>query len=123
MTLVHAVTVSRLWFGLGLTAIDCGQPDLDILIKGVHAIVCDIDPAGMGSGAIEQNIADMEVQPTADVALKHKGVSVGIKSAHFSGPEWDPYIKAEEVGKIAGIPVMVDFGGNVRNGRTLYDLL
>ena len=79
--------------------------------------------AGMGSGQIEQNLEDMEVKPTADMALKYKGTIVGIKSAHFNGPEWTPYIKAEEVGKIAHIPVMVDFGGNVRAGRTLYDLL
>src|SRR5262249_30376110 len=79
--------------------------------------------AGMGSGAIEQNLEDMEVKPTADMALKYKGTIVGIKSAHFNGPEWTPYIKAEEVGKIANIPVMVDFGGNVRAGRSLYDLL
>ncbi len=79
--------------------------------------------AGMGSGPIEQNLEDMEVKPTADMALKYKGVIVGIKSAHFNGPEWTPYINAEEVGKIAHIPVMVDFGGNVRAGRTLYDLL
>jgi dihydroorotase len=77
----------------------------------------------MGSGPIEQNLADMEVKPTAETALKHKGLIVGIKSAHFNGPEWTPYEKAEEVGKQAGIPVMVDFGGNVRAGRSLYDLL
>jgi dihydroorotase len=79
--------------------------------------------AGMGSGPIEQNLEDMEVKPTADMALKYKGLIVGIKSAHFSGPEWAPYEKAEEVGKIAHIPVMVDFGSNVRAGRSLYDLL
>jgi len=79
--------------------------------------------AGMGSGGIEQNLQDMEVKPTADMAMKYKGLIVGIKSAHFNGPEWTPYINAEEVGKIAHIPVMVDFGGNVRAGRTLYDLL
>ncbi len=79
--------------------------------------------AGMGPGQIEQNLADMEVQPAADMALKYKGTIVGIKSAHFNGPEWTPYINAEEVGKLANIPVMVDFGGNVRAGRTLYDLL
>ena len=79
--------------------------------------------AGMGSGPIEQNLADMEVKPTADMALKHKGVIVGIKSAHFTGPEWTPYERAEEVGRIAKIPVMVDFGSNVRAGRTLDDLL
>jgi dihydroorotase len=79
--------------------------------------------AGMGSGPIEQNVADMEVKPTADMALKYKGVIVGIKSAHFTGKEWTPYERAEEVGRIAKIPVMVDFGSNVRAGRSLSDLL
>ena len=79
--------------------------------------------AGMGSGPIEQNVADMEVKPTADMALKHKGVIVGIKSAHFTGPEWTPYERAEEVGRLAGIPVMVDFGSNTRAKRSLDDLL
>ena len=78
---------------------------------------------GMGGGAIEQNLADMEVKPTADMALKHRGVIVGIKSAHFNGPEWAPYERSVEVGRIARIPVMVDFGSNVRAGRPLYDLL
>lgn len=79
--------------------------------------------AGMGPGPTEQNLADMDVKPTAEMALKHKGVIVGIKSAHFAGPEWTPYEKAEEVGRIVHIPVMVDFGSNVRAGRSLYDLL
>ena len=79
--------------------------------------------AGMGSGPIEQNLADMEVQPTLDMVLKHKGEIVGIKSAHFNGPEWTPYEKAIEVGRAAKIPVVVDFGGNVKAGRSLYDLL
>ena len=78
---------------------------------------------GMGSGPIEQNVADMEVQPTLDMVLKHKGEIVGIKSAHFNGPEWTPYEKALEVGRAAKVPVIVDFGGNVRAKRSLHDLL
>jgi dihydroorotase len=78
---------------------------------------------GMGSGPIEQNLADMEVEPTAAMALKHKGLIVGIKSAHFNGPEWAPYEKAVEAGRRAKIPVMVDFGGNIKAGRTLDALL
>jgi dihydroorotase len=78
--------------------------------------------AGMGSGPIEQNLADMEVEPTAAMAQKYKGVIVGIKSAHFAGSEWMPYEKAEAVGRLANIPVMVDFGSNVRQGRTLMEL-
>lgn len=79
--------------------------------------------AGMGSGPIEQNVADMEVKPTADMALKHKDLIVGVKSAHFTGAEWTPYERAEEVGRLASIPVMVDFGSNTRAGRSLHDLL
>ncbi|MGH9161057.1 MAG: amidohydrolase/deacetylase family metallohydrolase [Vicinamibacteraceae bacterium] len=75
--------------------------------------------AGM-AGEAEQNVADMEVKPTADMALKHKGLIVGIKSAHFSGPEWTPYERAEEVGRIADIPVMVDFGS--ARVRTIAEL-
>ena len=79
--------------------------------------------AGMGSGRIEQNVEDMEVKPTLDMLLKHRGEIVGIKSAHFNGKEWTPYERALEVGRAAKVPVIVDFGGNVRAGRTLDDLL
>ena len=75
---------------------------------------------GMGGGTIEQNLDDMEVKPTADMALKHKGVIVGIKSAHFNGPEWAPYERAVEAGRIANIPVMVDFGS--ARVRTIAEL-
>jgi dihydroorotase len=75
---------------------------------------------GMGGGPIEQNLDDMEVQPTAAMALKHKGVIVGIKSAHFNGPEWAPYERAVEAGRIANIPVMVDFGS--ARVRTIAEL-
>src|SRR6188768_3548926 len=67
---------------------------------------------GMRGGRFEQDLADMEAKPTADMALKHKGVVVGIKTAHFAGPEWAPVERAVEAGTIAGLPVMVDFGTN-----------
>ena len=78
--------------------------------------------AGMGPGQTEQKLEDMEVKPATEMALKYKNNIVGVKSAHFNGPEWTPYINAVEVGNAAHIPVMIDFGGNVRAGRTLYDL-
>jgi dihydroorotase len=83
-----------------------------------------INIVGLGSagGKYEQDLNDMEVTPTAQMALKHKGVIVGVKSAHYAGPEWDPFTRAVEVGKIADIPVMVDFGSR-RPERPLYDLL
>ena len=77
---------------------------------------------GMGGGQIENNLADMEAKPTAEMALKHKGVIVGIKSAHYSGPEWDPYSRSVEAGTIANIPVMVDFGSaRVRTIKELFE--
>ncbi|MGH9721660.1 MAG: amidohydrolase/deacetylase family metallohydrolase [Bryobacteraceae bacterium] len=78
---------------------------------------------GMRGGQFEQNLEDMQVKPTADMAQSYKGVIVGIKSAHFSGPEWAPYERSVEAGKIASIPVMVDFGSAGRTGRTIMELV
>ena len=77
---------------------------------------------GMGSGPIEQNPDDMDGAATAKKALEHKGVIVGVKSAHYNGKDWKPYEQAVLAGTQADIPVMIDFGGNVRAGRTLMDL-
>lgn len=65
---------------------------------------------GMRGSKFEQDLADMEVKPTADLALRHRGLIVGIKTAHYAGPEWAPVERAVEAGKLAQIPVMVDFG-------------
>src|SRR5437899_3545802 len=68
--------------------------------------------AGMRGDKFEQNLADMEAQPTAEMAMRHKGVIVGVKTAHYAGPEWAPVERAVEAGTTANIPVMVDFGSN-----------
>ena len=58
----------------------------------------------------EQNPADMDPQKTADMARKHSDVVVGIKSAHWRAPNFISVEKAVEAGRLADIPVMVDFG-------------
>ena len=64
----------------------------------------------------------MEVKPTVAMALKHKGLVVGIKTAHYAGPEWDPFSRSVEAGKLADIPVMVDFGSaKVRTIKELFE--
>jgi dihydroorotase len=78
---------------------------------------------GMRGGKFESNQDDMESKPAADMALKHKGVIVGIKTAHYTGPEWTPVDRAVEAGTAANIPVMVDFGNNHPDTRPLADLL
>src|SRR5579864_971142 len=66
---------------------------------------------GMGGEAkIEQDTNDMDPKATADQAKKYPGVVVGVKSAHFAGPEWTSVERAVEAGTLAKIPVMVDFG-------------
>jgi dihydroorotase len=77
---------------------------------------------GMRGGKYEQNLEDMEVKPTADMARKYPGLIVGIKTAHYSGPEWAPVERAVEAGTLANIPVMVDFGSN-RPERPLSELV
>lgn len=78
--------------------------------------------AGMRGPKFEDNLDDMDGEATAKMALKYPGVVVGIKSAHFTGPEWKPYEQAVIAGNIAHIPVMIDYGSR-RIERPLYDLL
>ncbi len=68
--------------------------------------------AGMRGPKYEDNLADMEPGPLAAMAKKYPGVIVGVKTAHFSGPEWTPVENAVKAGTAANIPVMVDFGAN-----------
>ncbi|SDM37186.1 amidohydrolase/deacetylase family metallohydrolase [Kriegella aquimaris] len=68
--------------------------------------------SGMKGGAIEQNIDDMSPKLTAIVAKQHPGVIVGVKLAHYSGFDWTPTERAVEAGRLADIPVMIDFGGS-----------
>jgi len=64
----------------------------------------------------------MQAAPTAEMAQRHKGLIVGIKTAHYSGPEFLPVERAVEAGTIADIPVMVDFG-RAYHDRSLLDLM
>jgi dihydroorotase len=67
---------------------------------------------GMRGGAYEQDVNDMDEKLSALVAKQYKDYIVGFKVAHFLGAEWTPVDRAVEAGKLANIPIMVDFGGN-----------
>jgi len=77
---------------------------------------------GMRGPKYENDLSDMEPKPAADIASRYKGIIVGIKTAHYSGPEWTPVEHAVEAGKLANIPVMVDFGAN-RPERPMSELV
>lgn len=65
---------------------------------------------GMRGNRYEQDLALMDGQLAGNEALKYPGLIVGVKTAHYMGPEWTPVEQAVKAGTIAHIPVMVDFG-------------
>lgn len=78
--------------------------------------------SGMKGGPVEQDLSDMDSRLTAMRIRQHPGLIVGVKVAHYAGPDWDPVTRAVEAGREAGVPVMVDFGGHTPP-LSLEDLL
>ena len=70
----------------------------------------NIGGVGMPGDAKEQNVADMDAKAAAELAIANRDTIVGIKVAHYRGPDWTPVERGVEAGTIANIPVMVDFG-------------
>jgi len=66
---------------------------------------------GMRGGKYEQDVNDMDPKMAAQTALKNKELVVGFKLAHFSGHDWTPTENVVTAGKIANMPVIIDFGG------------
>ena len=81
----------------------------------------NIVSAGMGFGN-EDDLAQMDAEGAARMAKAHPGLIVGFKTAHYAGPGWEAVDGAVKAGKIAGLPVMIDFGTATveRNIRTLF---
>lgn len=78
--------------------------------------------SGMRGAKFENNLDDMEAKATGEMALKYKDKVVGVKCAHYTGPEWAPYERAIAAAKMADLPVMIDYGTN-RPERPFYDLV
>jgi len=78
---------------------------------------------GMGGRPdVEQNTKDMDPAATAEVARRNHDVVVGIKVAHYAGPEWIAVDRGVEAGRLANIPVMIDFA-TFRPERPFQDLV
>ena len=65
---------------------------------------------GMGGRPYEQQVDDMDPVAAATLAREFPGTIVGIKTAHYDGPEWVAVDRAIEAAQLARLPVMVDFG-------------
>src|SRR5262249_47220221 len=53
---------------------------------------------------------DHPTKPACEASEQYPGVIVGVKTAHYQGPEWIAVDNAVAAGKLANIPVVVDFG-------------
>lgn len=85
-------------------------------------VFLNIGGPGMPGDAQEQNVDDMDAKAAAALATANKDVVVGIKVAHYTGPDWTPVERGVEAGRLAGIPVMIDFGA-FRIERPFQDLV
>ncbi len=82
----------------------------------------NIAGTGMTSNDHEQNPYDMDTGRAAGAAGEHADVVVGIKTAHYYGPEWISVNRCLEAAEKAALPVMIDFGF-FKEERPYYVLL
>lgn len=97
----------------------------DVVERSRTRVLAWINIVGRGMAGrktVEQDVSDMEPEPTAEMARRHKDIVVGIKIAHFHGPEWVAVERALEAGERAGLPIMVDFA-TFRPERPFEDLV
>jgi dihydroorotase len=85
-------------------------------------VFLNIGGVGMPGDAQEQNVSDMDAKAAADLAIANRDTIVGIKVAHYRGPDWTPVERGVEAGTLANIPVMIDFG-EFRPERPFQDLV
>jgi dihydroorotase len=97
----------------------------EIINKEQTRVFAMLNIVGHGMGGrmdVEQNTKDMDPERTAEVAKRNSDVVVGIKVAHYAGPEWIAVDRGVEAGRLANIPVMVDFA-TFRPERPFQDLV
>lgn len=118
-----AVVPDGFTFRVGVTTIvDCGGAgwsNFSTLKKNIISTsktrvlsFVNIVGAGMRGGDYEQDTSDMNPAKAAAIATENKDDVVGFKVAHFQGHDWKPVDNAVSAGKLANMPVIVDFGGS-----------
>jgi|SRR5579885_3374133 dihydroorotase len=97
----------------------------EIINRSKTRVFAMLNIVGRGMGGrldVEQNTNDMEPERTAEVARRNNDVVVGIKVAHYAGPEWIAVDRGVQAGQLAHLPVMVDFA-TFRPERPFQDLV
>jgi dihydroorotase len=97
----------------------------EIINRSKTRVFAMLNIVGSGMGGrldVEQNTKDMDPERTAVVARRNSDVVVGIKVAHYAGPEWIAVDRGVQAGQLAHLPVMVDFA-TFRPERPFQDLV
>jgi len=94
---------------------------IDRVKTRVYAFV-NIAGFGMMGDINEQVAEDMQPDQVAKLAKKHADIVVGVKAAHYQKPDWTSVDRALEAGRLAQLPIMVDFGYFLRE-RPYYQLV
>ena len=86
-----------------------------------YALV-NIAGLGMATENSEQNLEDLNAERTAAAARDHADIIVGIKTAHYWGPDWTSVDRTLEAARLSDQPIMVDFGF-FKPARPYYELV
>lgn len=98
--------------GAGWKSFDTFKQNIILTSKTRVLSFLNIVGEGMRGGRFEQDTTDMDSKQAAKAALDNSNDVVGFKVAHFQGPSWAPVDHAVAAGKLANMPVMIDFGGS-----------
>ena len=104
------------------TVVDAGGPGWksfptfkkNIIDNSITRVLCFLNIVGEGmvGREPEQNLNDMDADKTAAAAIANKDYVVGFKLAHFRAADWTPVERITKAGRLANMPVLIDFGGD-----------
>jgi dihydroorotase len=83
------------------------------VIDRVHTrVLAFVNIAGLGmiTDVVEQEKSDFKPEEVAKLKKKYPDIIIGVKTAHYQKPDWASVDAALEAGRLAGLPIMVDFG-------------
>ena len=117
------------WLTTGTTTLvacgDAGWRNFDdfkakIIDRSKARVLAFINIVGKGIAGMEaeHDITDMDPKKTASKILEHPDLIVGIKTAHYSNPDWIAIDRSIEAGRLTDRPIIVDSGILTNTGRT-----
>ena len=116
------------WLTTGTTTLvacgDAGWRNFDDLKKTIidrskARVLAFINIVGHGIAGLgaEQNIEDMDPEKTAEKIREYPDLIVGIKTAHYSRPDWIAIDRSIAAGRLTDRPIIVDSGILTTSGR------